>query len=154
MQTKGECFMFGLMPYERRERGMMDLFNDLDKYFFGDKSMPSMPALSCRTDIEDRGDSYLLSAELPGFSKEDIRLDLDGDVLTISAAHSGESEKKEKDGSYVCRERHYGSYSRSFDVSAIRQEEIRAAYKNGVLELTLPKKEAAPAPTARAIEIE
>ena len=88
MQTKGECFMFGLMPYERRERGMMDLFNDLDKYFFGDKSMPSMPALSCRTDIEDRGDSYLLSAELPGFSKEDIRLDLDGDVLTISAAHS------------------------------------------------------------------
>ena len=46
------------------------------------------------------------------------------------------------------------SYSRSFDVSAIRQEEIRAAYKNGVLELTLPKKEAAPAPTARAIEIE
>lgn len=149
--------MFGIMPYERRERGMMDLFSDLDKYFFGEKSMPSMPsmpALSCRTDIEDKGDSYLLSAELPGFNKEDIKLDLDGDVLTISAVHSEESEKKEKDGSYVCRERHYGSYSRSFDVSTIRQEEIKAAYKNGVLELTLPKKEAAPAPAARAIEIE
>ena len=144
--------MFGLMPYERRERGMMDLFSDLDKYFFGEKSMPSMPALSCRTDIEDKGDSYLLSAELPGFNKEDIKLDLDGDVLTISAVHSEESEKKEKDGSYVCRERHYGSYSRSFDVSTIRQEEIKAAYKNGVLELTLPK-QAAQVPQARRIEI-
>lgn len=67
-------------------------------------------------------------------------------MLTISAVHSEESEKKEKDGSYVCRERHYGSYSRSFDVSTIRQEEIKAAYKNGVLELTRPKRRLRPRP--------
>ena len=144
--------MFGLMPYERRERGMMDLFNDLDRYFFGNGQRPES-AMSCKTDIQDKGDSYLLSAELPGFKKEDIKLDLDGDLLTISATHSDESEKK-NEGGYLCRERHFGSYSRSFDVSAIQQDKIRASYKDGVLELTLPKKEAAPLPERHAIEIE
>lgn len=144
--------MFGLMPYERRERGMMDLFNDLDRYFFGGNQMPQT-AVQCKTDIQDKGDSYLLSAELPGFKKEDIKLDLDGDLLTISAAHSDESEQK-NEGGYLCRERHFGSYSRSFDVSQIQQDGIRASYKDGVLELTLPKKEAKPLPERRAIEIE
>ena len=109
--------------------------------------------MSCKTDIQDKGDSYLLSAELPGFKKEDIKLDLDGDLLTISATHSDESEKK-NEGGYLCRERHFGSYSRSFDVSQIQQDGIRASYKDGVLELTLPKKEAKPLPERRAIEIE
>ena len=147
--------MFELIPFERRANRVAtyDPFRDLEEFersVFGGSSVMG----SFRTDVIDTGDSYELEAELPGFNKEDIKLDLDGDVLTISAVHSEESEKKEKDGSYVCRERHYGSYSRSFDVSTIRQEEIKAAYKNGVLELTLPKKEAAPAPAARAIEIE
>lgn len=144
--------MFGLMPYERRERGMMDLFNDLDRYFFGN-GQPQDSAMRCKTDIQDKGDSYLLSAELPGFKKEDIKLDIDGDVLTITATHSEDSEKKDE-GGYICRERHYGSYSRSFDVSAIEQDKIRASYKDGVLELMMPKKDAKPLPERHAIEIE
>ncbi len=143
--------MFGLMPYERRARGMMDLFDEMENSFFGNSSASTV--LRCRTDIQDQGDSYLLSAELPGFKKEDIKLDLDGDLLTVSAVHS-EEKKDEQQGSYLCRERHYGAYRRSFDVSGIRQDGIRAAYKDGVLELTLPKKEAAPEPQRRAISIE
>ena len=146
--------MFGLMPYERRERGMVNLFNDLDKYFFGDNLMNSMPALNIKTDIEDKGDHYLLSAELPGFNKEDIKLGIDGDVLTISVEHSEENEKKDDKGAYVCRERHYGSYSRSFDVSNVKQEDIKAAYKDGVLQLTLPKAQPEPEVAARTIAIE
>jgi len=145
--------MFGLTPYERRERAMMNFFNDPYRYFFGEDA-DTAPTLSCRTDIKDEGDHYLLSAEMPGFKKEDIKLDLENDVMTISAVHNEDSEKKDKDGSYVCRERHYGSYSRSFDVSGIRTEDIKAAYKDGVLELTLPKKQAAPAPANRTIAIE
>ena len=143
--------MFGLMPYERNARGMMDLFNEMENSFFGDSGFNT--TLRCRTDIQDMGDSYLLSAELPGFKKEDIKLDIEGDLLTISAAHSDESEQK-NEGGYLCRERHFGSYSRSFDVSQIQQDGIRASYKDGVLELTLPKKEAKPLPERRAIEIE
>ncbi len=143
--------MFGLMPYERNARGMMDLFNEMENSFFGDSGFNT--TLRCRTDIQDMGDSYLLSAELPGFKKEDIKLDIEGDLLTISAEHSEEHSEDQK-GGYLCRERHYGAYRRSFDVSSIQQDAIRASYQDGVLELTLPKKEAAPEPQRRAISIE
>ena len=72
----------------------------------------------------------------------------------FSAERHSEHEDKDKRGKFVRCERSYGSYSRSFDVSGIRTEDIKAAYKDGVLELTLPKKQAAPAPANRTIAIE
>ena len=97
--------------------------------------------------------AYSAQEGLAILEKEDIKLDLDGDLLTVSAVHS-EEKKDEQQGSYLCRERHYGAYRRSFDVSSIQQDAIRASYQDGVLELTLPKKEAKPLPERRAIEIE
>ena len=88
----------------------------------------------------DEGDHYLLEADLPGFEKKDIKLDLDGDVLTVNAERHSKVEQKEKD-KIVRVERSYGSYSRSFDMSGIDTNGIKAAYENGVLKLTLPKKE-------------
>uniref|UniRef100_UPI003079D7EB Hsp20/alpha crystallin family protein n=2 Tax=Eubacteriales TaxID=186802 RepID=UPI003079D7EB len=79
-------------------------------------------------------------ADLPGFKKEDIQLQLDGDTLTIQAQRHSEHEEQEKKGKYVCCERSYGAYSRSFDVSGIRAEGITASYDSGVLTLKLPKK--------------
>ena len=142
--------MFGMIPFERNNDNFFDIFDNFERKFFGNSSA-ALPDF--RTDIRDAGDKFVLEAELPGFQKEDIKLDLEGDLLTISATHSDESEKK-NEGGYLCRERHFGSYSRSFDVSAIQQDKIRASYKDGVLELTLPKKEAAPLPERHAIEIE
>ena len=81
-----------------------------------------------------------------------IGIDLDGTTLVITARHSSESGEKDKDGNYLRRERKFGSFSRSFDVSGVDTEHISAAYKNGVLELTLPK-QAAQVPQARRIEI-
>ena len=138
--------MFDLMPFERRTRNLSNFFDAFDKTFFSD-----FPASfsEIRTDILDKGDKFVLQAELPGFDKEDIRIDLNGDTLSISTE---EKEDKDEKRQYVRRERRYGSFARSFDVSGIDVEKIGAEYKNGVLELELPKKLPAQ-PQARQIEL-
>ena len=140
--------MYELTPFERRSRNFAKYFDQLEKNFFGDNSR----ALSeIKTDIIDKGDHYLLQAELAGFNKEDIHVDIDDDRLMISAEHS--EEKEEKNENYVRKERSYGSFARNFDISGIRAEGIKASYQNGVLELELPKKEATKMET-RKVEIE
>ncbi len=85
--------------------------------------------------------------------KKDIKLDLKDGILTISAEHNENSDQKDEKGNYIRRERRYGSFSRSFDVTGIDENGITAAYKNGVLELSLPK--AVPVvPEAKRISIE
>lgn len=128
--------MFGMIPFERSDNNVFDTFDNFARDFFR-RSNADLPAF--RTDIKDTGDSYVLEAELPGFHKEDISLDLKDGILTITAAHSESSEKKGEDGSYIRRERRYGSFQRSFDVTGIDEAAITAAYENGVLALTLPK---------------
>ncbi len=91
------------------------------------------------TDVIDKEDSYLLQAELPGFQKDDIKIDLDKEILTITASHK--EEKNERKGNYVRQERRYNSYCRSFHVPGIKKESIVAEYNNGVLEITLPKEQ-------------
>ena len=140
--------MFDLMPFEHRARNLSSLFDAMERSFFSDLA-PS-GAAEIRTDIRDTGDSYLLEAELPGFKKEEIRLDLNGDTLTISAKHDTTNE--ETGDGYLRRERRYGAFARSFDVSGIKTEGITASYENGVLTLELPK--AVPTqPVSRQIEL-
>ena len=73
-------------------------------------------------------------------------------ILTITAQHKESSEEKDKKGTYIRRERRYGSFTRSFDISGIQEHAITAAYHNGVLELELPKAQPQ-VPVARQIEI-
>lgn len=127
--------MYGITPFEKKTYDLFNAFHDFEDNFFNGASLSS-----CRTDIKDEGDKFVLEAELPGFDKSDIKLDLDGDNLVITAEHSDVSEKKDDDGKYIRRERTYGSYQRSFDVSAVDTDRIDAEYKNGVLILDLPKK--------------
>lgn len=126
-------------PFREMER--------LERAFFGNDFF-SAPTPAFRTDIQDKGDHFLLESDLPGVKREDISIDLEGDRLTVRAERK--SEREEKD--YLCIERSYGSYARSFDVSAVKAEDITASYDNGVLTLKLPKKEAE-VPTSRRIEI-
>ena len=95
-----------------------------------------------KTDIKEESDRFTLEADLPGFEKSDIHLDVDNDILTISAERHSSYEDSDERGSYVRCERSYGSYSRSFDVSAVDADKITATYENGVLALDMPKKEA------------
>ena len=142
--------MFEMMPFSR-SRGV-DLyhpFRDLEEL---ERSMFSGSGLTAfRTDIRDTGDAYLLEADLPGMHKEDIHIDIDGDRMTISAERSASNEQ-EKDG-YIRCERSYGSFSRSFDISGIRADQISASYEDGVLKLTLPK-QTKEVPAARRLEIQ
>lgn len=139
--------MYGLTPFEKRAYGLFDAFHD-----FEDNFMSPSAVSGCKTDIKDEGDKFVLEAEMPGFEKDDIKLDLDGDKLVISAEHSASSESKGDDGKYIRRERTFGSYSRSFDVSSVDTDKINAEYKNGVLILDLPKKQPAVS-SARRLEI-
>ena len=124
--------MFDLMPFDKKYRGLESYFDDLEKNFFKDTHLAEF-----RTDILDKGDRYVLQAELPGFTKEDIKIDIDGQMLTIYAHHDTQNE--ETKNNYVRKERRYGSYSRRFDISNINDQEITAQYNNGILELNLPK---------------
>ena len=128
--------MFGMIPFERNDDNFFDLFDNFERKFFGN-SNAALPDF--RTDIRDAGDRFVLEAELPGFSKEDIKLDVKDGILTISAQHSENKDEKDDKGSYIRRERRFGSFTRSFDVTGVDEEHITASYNNGVLELSLPK---------------
>ena len=128
--------MFELIPFTTRHVNVYDpfrAFDELQRSFFNER-----PAMGFRTDVIDTGDAYQLDAELPGFKKEDISIDVENDCLTISVERKVEDEDKRPN--YVKRERVYGAFSRSFDVSGINMEGIEAAYKDGILTLTMPKK--------------
>lgn len=138
--------MFGMIPFGHEENSLWNYLDNMERSLFtgfGDMSQ-------FRCDIQDKGDHYLMEAELPGFVKEDISLNLNGDELVITARHNSEVEEKQKD--YVRRERKFGSFSRSFDVSGIDAAAITAAYNNGILEVTLPKRTEV-LPASRSIEI-
>ena len=141
--------MFDLIPFEHRNQRLFNPFADFDR-FFDDLAKES----PCKTDILDKGDHYLVQAEMPGFNKEDIHIDVNGDCLTVTAEHKEEKEEKDgKKGTFIRRERRYGSLSRSFDISGIEADKISASYQNGVLELTLPKRGEV-TPPSRRIDIE
>lgn len=106
-----------------------------------------------KTDIKDEGDHYLLEADLPGFRKEDISLDINGDTLVINAERKSEHSEEDKKNKYIRCERSYGKYSRQFDVSTVNADGIRAKYENGVLTLVLPKKNDA-LPEGKHLQIE
>jgi len=139
--------MYGLTPFGRNY-DLFNLFNDMDKDFFGG----SMPMNSCRTDIRDEGEKYVMESELPGFEKEDIKLDINGSYLVISAEHNASNDEKDDKGNYIRRERSYGSYKRSFDISDVDADQISAEYRNGILTLDLPKKKPE-TPASRRLEI-
>lgn len=127
-----------------------DLFDEMmsfpfDNDFFGRRSpLYGKNAKSMmKTDIRETDGSYELAIDLPGFRKEEINAELKNGYLTVSAAKEvNEEEKDEKTGTYLRRERYAGSMSRSFYVGEnITQNDIRAKFENGILQLTLPKKD-------------
>lgn len=126
------------------------MFDNAFRDFWGNNELERHDAF--RTDVIDQGDSYLLQAELPGFQKEDINIDLKNDLLTISASHKEEKDEEDKN-KYIRRERYYSSYSRSFRVNNIEAGDIDASYNNGILEVKFPKKDIESKEAVRKIEV-
>ena len=149
--------MFEIIPFANRNHSMS--FNpfremeDFEKSFFGSPFFSSAAMEPFRTDIKETDTEYTLEADLPGFDKKDINLGLDGDRLTIRAERHSAHEDKDEKKNYVRCERSYGEYSRSFDISGVDADGIKAKYENGVLTLHMPKK-APELPTSKTLTIE
>ena len=118
-----------------------NLFDDfMDLPFGGMKTNTMM-----KTDIRDMENSYELDIDMPGFKKEDIKAQLKDGYLTISASTNVNNEEKDKNGRYIRRERYAGSCSRSFYVGeAVKEEDIKAKFEDGILKLSVPKMDAKP----------
>ena len=140
--------MFELSPLYSHSHDLDRYFDPFDLFF----ARHDDGFRSLRTDIEDKGDSYELKADLPGFDKKDISIEITGDTLTIGAKHSSNDEVK-KEGKVIRSERYTSSYKRSFDISGIDADNITADYRDGVLTLQLPK-EQPKSPESRRIELE
>ena len=143
--------MFELIPFERTMRSLNSVspfrqMEDMQRSFFSANSASSL----FRTDVSDMGDAYKLEAELPGFSKNDININIEDERMTISVERK--IDNSDDKPNYLRRERFYGSYSRSFDLSGIDADNITASYNDGVLSLNLPK-QAAAVPASRRLEI-
>lgn len=99
-----------------------------------------------RTDVKENRSGYELDIDLPGYKKEDVKAELKDGYLTIHAETKSGKDEKDEDGKYIRRERYYGSCSRSFYVGKeVTQNEIKAKFEDGILKVSVPKKEAKPA---------
>ena len=117
-------------------RNNFDLFDDI----FGDPFFRKNENKIMKTDIIERDNSYVKDIDLPGFSKENIKIDVTDGYLTINAKMSSSNKENDKKEKYVRRERYFGECSRSFYVGEdIESDDIKASFKNGILSLEIPK---------------
>lgn len=129
-------------------RSNRSLFNTLmtDPFdaFFDTPMHGSTPTLM-RTDIRETDNGYELTVDLPGFKKEDVTAELKEGYLSISARTKTETEDKDEKGTWVRKERFSGTCSRSFYVGEeIAEEDIRAKFEDGLLKISVPKKQPQP----------
>ncbi len=150
--------MLNMVPYRsNRNVAPRGFFDDFTSDFFKpllDGFGMIRPDQAMKVDVKDEGDRYTLEADMPGVSKDNLKVEVANGTLTISADYDEKKEEKGEDDKYVYRERRCGSMRRSFNVDGIREEDITAEFKDGVLKLTLPKQEVKAIPEARAIEIQ
>lgn len=133
-----------------RKKDQFDLLEEMfkDPFFTGSENK------IMKTDIKEKNDKYLLDIDLPGYNKEDIKIEIDDGYLTIHATTDSQTEEKE-DEKFVRKERYIGECSRSFYIGEdILEEDIKASFKNGTLRLEIPKREEQKLPEKKYIQIE
>ena len=141
-----------------------NLFDDSLSDFFGFGRM--MPQISSelygkhaknlmKTDVRETEGSYELDIDLPGFKKDEVKLELKDGYLTIQAVKGLDKDEKDKKGKYIRQERYAGACSRSFYVGeGIRPENVSAKFENGILQISLPKADQKKLPETTSIAIE
>ena len=135
-----------LVPFQSDMLGMQRELNRIfDNFFRGDVAEPADMLRSTwapSVDIRERDNDYLVNVELPGVSKDDVKITLQDNILTVRGEKNQEKESKES--KYHRVERVYGSFQRSFALpAAVKAEKIDASYKDGILTVSLPKAEEA-----------
>lgn len=108
-----------------------------------------------KTDVKETETGYELDIDLPGFKKDEICAHLEDGYLTVSAAKGVDKDEKDNEGRYIRRERYSGSMTRSFYVgNAVTEEDIKAKYEDGILSLSIPKKDPKAVEAKKYIAIE
>ena len=144
------------MLFPERRFGLVNN-SDLFDYLFSDPVFNTNTVNTTNrmcTDIKENEKGYELSMEVPGFNKEDLKLELKEGYLTITAQHNTQNDKKDSDGRIIRQERFYGSSKRSFYVGEqIEKQDIKAKYDKGILNIFVPKKEVKKIEDKQVIEI-
>ena len=138
-----------MLPSIFHENLFDDWFDDaFEKNFFGERNplYGKRAKNLMKTDVRETRDSYKLAIDLPGFKKDEVKVELKDGYLTVSASKGLDKDEEEREGRFIRQERYAGACSRSFYVGDIRPEEVKCKYEFGVLRVTLPK------PTARVVE--
>lgn len=118
-----------------RRRNDFDLFDEI----FDDPFFSRVDTKLMRTDIKEKKDSYVVNVDLPGYEKEDIKIEINNGYLTVTAERTNSDEEKEE-GRYIRKERYSGQCSRSFYVgNNVKDTDVKASFKNGILTLEFPK---------------
>ncbi len=139
-----------------------NLFDD----FMNDFSFPTFPSVDkelygkhaknlMKTDVKETDNGYEVAMDLPGFKKDEIKIELNNGYLTISASKGLDKDEEEKDKKYVRHERYAGSMSRSFYVGdQVTAEDIHPKYESGILSFSVPKEDAKKVEEKKYIAIE
>lgn len=152
--------MFGLVPFgsrhglAKKEDGFDRLFDVFNEPFFSGDWAPfaGWNSSSFKVDVKDNGNSYELTADLPGMKKEDISLHYENSYLTIEAKKDDSKEEKDEKNNYIRRERSVGSVTRSFYINNIDEAHVNAEFKDGVLKIDMPKLTASDRPKEISIK--
>ena len=133
-----------MMPSIFGENLFDDWMDSFEEEFFGRKNplYGKHAKNMMKTDVRETDGTYEVDIDLPGFKKEDISVSFENGYLTVSTNKTLERDDKDKDGKYIRQERYAGSMSRSFFIGKnIPKEDIKAKYEDGVLRLSVPKKD-------------
>jgi len=136
--------------------GFSSIFDDLfgrELFNWGTNNYSSTSTTVPSVNIKENGDAYEVQVAAPGMNKDDFQIKLDGNLLTISSMKEDSNETKED--KFTRREFSYQSFQRSFELpkDVVDQDNINARYENGLLKLTIPKREDAKQKPPRMIEI-
>ncbi|BDR73769.1 heat-shock protein [Clostridium tetani] len=134
--------MFDMIPFKRNNSMKRDSYFDefFDNFFNNDFLVPiKFPKNNFRADLKETNNEYIIEADLPGISKDAVKVNYSNNNLVISAKREDIIENK--DENYIRRERNYGEFKRAFYVDNVDENNIKASFKNGVLKINLPKLE-------------
>ena len=119
------------------------LFDDMFNDPFFTRPFQSNTTQIMKTDVQENDQAYMMDIELPGYAKENVQAELKDGYLTITASKDDNKEEKDANGKFIRKERYTGTCKRSFYVGEeVKQEDIKAAFKDGILRLMVPKVQA------------